>query len=107
HRGPGRAAHGEDQRADRAPAHAPEGPSLAPRATHARRQAPPAAALPPELGHRALPVSDPGARAAAMIEAGSPAPEFTLRDQDGNSVSLAGYRGRTVVLVFYPGGLSR
>jgi peroxiredoxin len=42
-----------------------------------------------------------------MIEAGSPAPEFTLRDQDGNSVSLADYGGRTVVLVFYPADFSR
>ena len=42
-----------------------------------------------------------------MIEAGSPAPEFTLRDQDGNSVSLGDYRGRTVVLVFYPADFSR
>jgi peroxiredoxin len=42
-----------------------------------------------------------------MIEAGSPAPEFTLRDQDGNRVSLADYRGRTVVLVFYPADFSR
>ncbi len=37
-----------------------------------------------------------------MIEAGEPAPEFTLADQDGNDVSLSDYRGRTVVLVFYP-----
>jgi peroxiredoxin len=42
-----------------------------------------------------------------MIEAGSPAPEFTLRDQDGNNVSLADYHGRTVVLVFYPADFSR
>ena len=42
-----------------------------------------------------------------MIEAGSPAPEFTLRDQDGNDISLADYRGRTVVLVFYPADFSR
>jgi peroxiredoxin len=42
-----------------------------------------------------------------MIEAGSPAPEFTLRDQDGNRVSLSDYRGRTVVLVFYPADFSR
>jgi peroxiredoxin len=42
-----------------------------------------------------------------MIEAGSPAPEFTLRDQDGNNVSLADYRGGTVVLVFYPADFSR
>ncbi len=37
-----------------------------------------------------------------MIEAGQPAPDFTLTDQDGNRVSLADFRGKTVVLVFYP-----
>jgi peroxiredoxin len=41
-----------------------------------------------------------------MIEPGSPAPDFTLRDQDGNQVSLRDYRGRTVVLVFYPSDFS-
>ncbi|HKB50189.1 MAG TPA: redoxin domain-containing protein [Solirubrobacterales bacterium] len=37
-----------------------------------------------------------------MIAAGEPAPEFTLRDQDGEGVSLSGFRGRRVLLVFYP-----
>jgi peroxiredoxin Q/BCP len=37
-----------------------------------------------------------------MLEAGSSAPDFTLPDQDGNEVSLAGLRGETVVLYFYP-----
>ena len=37
-----------------------------------------------------------------MIAAGTPAPEFTLRDQDGEKVSLSDYRGRKVLLVFYP-----
>jgi peroxiredoxin len=41
-----------------------------------------------------------------MIEPGSPAPDFTLLDQDGNQVSLADFRGRTVVLVFYPADFS-
>jgi peroxiredoxin len=41
-----------------------------------------------------------------MIEPGSPAPDFTLPDQDGNQVSLADLRGRTVVLVFYPADFS-
>jgi peroxiredoxin (alkyl hydroperoxide reductase subunit C) len=41
-----------------------------------------------------------------MIEPGTPAPDFTLPDQDGNEVSLADFRGRTVVLAFYPSDFS-
>jgi peroxiredoxin len=41
-----------------------------------------------------------------MIEAGTVAPAFTLPDQDGNEVSLAGFRGQTLVLVFYPADFS-
>jgi peroxiredoxin len=41
-----------------------------------------------------------------MIEPGTPAPDFTLPDQDGNEVSLSDFRGRTVVLVFYPADFS-
>ncbi|HEX6689007.1 MAG TPA: redoxin domain-containing protein, partial [Solirubrobacterales bacterium] len=37
-----------------------------------------------------------------MIAAGETAPEFTLRNQEGEEVSLADYRGRKVLLVFYP-----
>jgi peroxiredoxin len=37
-----------------------------------------------------------------MISAGQPAPDFTLRDQDGEKVSLSDYRGRKLLLVFYP-----
>jgi peroxiredoxin len=37
-----------------------------------------------------------------MIAAGEPAPEFTLRNQDGEEVSLSDFRGRRVMLVFYP-----
>jgi peroxiredoxin Q/BCP len=33
---------------------------------------------------------------------GDPAPEFTLPDADGKPVSLADYRGRKVVVYFYP-----
>ncbi len=33
---------------------------------------------------------------------GQAAPDFKLRDQDGNTVSLAALRGKNVVLVFYP-----
>ena len=33
---------------------------------------------------------------------GDPAPEFTLNDQDGKPVRLADFRGRKVVVYFYP-----
>ena len=41
-----------------------------------------------------------------MIEPGTQAPDFTLLDTDGKQVSLAEFRGRTVVLVFYPADFS-
>jgi peroxiredoxin len=37
-----------------------------------------------------------------MIEPGTPAPDFKLRDQDGQEVSLSDLKGQTTVLVFYP-----
>jgi peroxiredoxin Q/BCP len=37
-----------------------------------------------------------------MLEPGAKAPDFTLSDQDGNDVHLAGLRGKIVVLYFYP-----
>lgn len=40
--------------------------------------------------------------AAARLVAGDPAPDFTLPDADGNEVSLSSYRGRRVVVYFYP-----
>lgn len=37
------------------------------------------------------------------IEAGRQAPDFELKDQHGNTVTLSGFRGdKAVVLVFYP-----
>jgi peroxiredoxin len=41
-----------------------------------------------------------------MIAVGEHAPDFTLRNQDGEKVSLGDYRGRKVLLVFYPGDFS-
>lgn len=41
-----------------------------------------------------------------MIPVGEQAPDFTLRNQDGEKVSLSDYRGRKVMLVFYPGDFS-
>ena len=37
-----------------------------------------------------------------MIEPGTPAPDFKLRNQDGEKVTLESLRGQTTVLVFYP-----
>jgi peroxiredoxin Q/BCP len=39
---------------------------------------------------------------SATPSVGSEAPNFTLPSQDGSSVSLKGYRGKWVVLYFYP-----
>jgi peroxiredoxin len=41
-----------------------------------------------------------------MIEAGQPAPDFALPDQDGNVVTLESLRGKRAVLVFYPSDFS-
>lgn len=37
-----------------------------------------------------------------MLETGMPAPDFTLTADDGRQVSLSDFRGRRVVLYFYP-----
>ena len=37
-----------------------------------------------------------------MLEVGMKAPQFTLTDGNGNTVSLADYLGKKVVLYFYP-----
>lgn len=37
-----------------------------------------------------------------MIEEGSPFPDFSLADQDGNVVSLSDLRGQKAVIYFYP-----
>ena len=37
-----------------------------------------------------------------MTAVGDTAPDFTLKDQNGNDVTLSGLRGKPVVIVFYP-----
>jgi peroxiredoxin Q/BCP len=37
-----------------------------------------------------------------MLNPGDRAPDFSGRDQDGRAVTLADFRGKTVVLWFYP-----
>lgn len=36
------------------------------------------------------------------LPAGTPAPDFSVADQDGSRVTLSALRGKNVVLVFYP-----
>lgn len=37
-----------------------------------------------------------------MIQVGDPAPDFSLPDGKGGTITLSQYRGRPVVLAFYP-----
>ena len=37
------------------------------------------------------------------LAVGSAAPDFTLPDETGKPVTLSSFRGKSVVLVFYPG----
>jgi peroxiredoxin len=41
-----------------------------------------------------------------LIAAGEQAPDFTLPDHEGKEVSLSDFRGRRVMLVFYPADFS-
>jgi thioredoxin-dependent peroxiredoxin len=43
---------------------------------------------------------------SAKLEPGDPAPDFTLPDADGKDVSLSDYRGRKVVVYFYPAAMT-
>ena len=36
------------------------------------------------------------------LQAGSPAPDFTLPDQNGNPLQLSSLRGKKVLVYFYP-----
>ncbi|GAA2893736.1 thioredoxin-dependent thiol peroxidase [Microbacterium esteraromaticum] len=40
------------------------------------------------------------------LEPGTPAPDFSLLNQDGESVSLADLRGEKVILYFYPAAMT-
>jgi len=42
----------------------------------------------------------------ARLEPGDPAPDFTLDDADGKPVSLEDFRGRKVVVYFYPAAMT-
>jgi peroxiredoxin Q/BCP len=40
------------------------------------------------------------------LEAGQPAPAFTLADQDGATVSLGDFAGKNVIVYFYPAAMT-
>lgn len=40
------------------------------------------------------------------LQPGDPAPEFTLPDDRGNDVSLSDFRGRKVIVYFYPAAMT-
>jgi peroxiredoxin Q/BCP len=39
---------------------------------------------------------------ATTLKAGDKAPDFTAKNQNGQTISLADFRGKTVILYFYP-----
>jgi peroxiredoxin len=41
------------------------------------------------------------------VEVGDQAPDFTLRDENGEELTLSSLRGRNIVLMFYPAAFSR
>ena len=43
---------------------------------------------------------------SARLSPGDPAPDFTLPDADGKQVSQADYRGRRVIVYFYPAAMT-
>ena len=44
----------------------------------------------------------PGTALTGRLQPGAPAPDFTLPDAAGRAVSLADYRGKNVIVYFYP-----
>ncbi len=36
------------------------------------------------------------------LQTGDPAPDFSAKDQDGNAISLSDFKGKKLVLYFYP-----
>jgi thioredoxin-dependent peroxiredoxin len=37
-----------------------------------------------------------------MLKEGDQAPDFTVKDDNGRTISLKSYRGKNVILYFYP-----
>lgn len=69
------------------------------------KKAPPksaaAAKAAPAKAPKATPAPKTADEASPLVE-GKPAPKFSLLDDAGNKVSLADFKGKTLVLYFYP-----
>lgn len=60
-----------------------------------------------KVAKKVTPKAAPKKQSAAVVKAptlqiGDMAPDFTLQDQNGNEVSLRDFRGKNVVVYFYP-----
>jgi peroxiredoxin len=65
---------------------------------------PSASAVEAKAAEPAVPASAEAAAVAGPARVGAPAPDFTLTDLDGKSVSLSQYRGKVVVLEWFNPG---
>ena len=50
----------------------------------------------------ARPETDPGPTSLALLQPGTPAPDFHVVDRSGRSHTLEQYRGQPLILAFYP-----
>ncbi len=60
----------------------------------------------PELAARSGRVALPTMSSQLQLKVGDTAPEFTLPDADGVPVSLKDFRGRSVIVYFYPAAMT-
>lgn len=71
---------------------------------HARQAKKKAKSVPKKMVHspKPKPAAPPASAPSAVLREGDPAPNFTVATDDGRSVSLSDFRGKQVVLYFYP-----
>src|ERR1700682_2047137 len=60
----------------------------------------------PHLRRDSKPENEGGHRGGPMLQVGEIAPEFELLDEEGKPTRLSSFRGRNVVIVFFPAAFS-
>ena len=65
-------------------------------------EAPPAGMASPGLGKPGAPAVGSAAKGGVMLKVGDQAPDFKAKDHTGKDRTLAEFRGKRVVLWFYP-----